>query len=411
MAALFPFNKNGSTAMFIVLLWLGIFLDVLSSFSLPPTKQIRPSDDYYYLLLAATTGVESTSAPPDETQEEDSIHTIMARKILVPSVVRQDDNQVVNEGHPYPSPLHYLHVRSLMTTDEAQRCCSISQIYAQQTGRWDTPDGKRHQSYPTCDFPVDECDALEEYLEEIGFDARLWSSLSELYGIDPSDMEYLDLFVAHYQAKEDGDNSTRRSMDRLESHRDGSLLSFSLLLNSPDDFKGGGTFYDALRDVVPTDETPVLHSGGVIRLTKAGDACLHCGKLLHGADTVTSGSRTVLVGFIDVSQRCYRPGVLANACTEWGRMDVADFRYRRQSHMGNTGWTLKNGQFLPRVQSGRPSYLQGFVPAFASAARRADPEYQRQKKLETEDALLRMILLPPDERPKDPWDDDSITIL
>lgn len=387
--------------MLIVLLWFGLFLDVLSSFSLPPTTKIASSDGR--LLLAAAS--RETTAPDTHGGEDNNGEETIATIIVPPTLP-------VEEG-TYPSPLHFLHVVSLMTPDQAERCCSISQEYAQQTGRWDTPDGVRHQSYPTCDFPVDECDTLQLYLKEIDFDARLWSSLSLLYGIDPSDMEYLDLFVAHYQAKEEEENNiSSRTMDRLELHRDGSLLSFSLLLNSPSDFTGGGTFYDALRDVAPTEEVPLLHPGGVIRPNKPGDACLHCGKLLHGADTVTSGSRTVLVGFIDVAERCYRPGVLAKACTEWGRMDVAAFRYRRQLQMGNAGWTLKNERFLPQTtdQDSR-SYLKGFVPAFSSAVRRADPEYQRQEKLHAEDVLLRTILLPPEERPRDPWEDDSITIL
>jgi hypothetical protein len=50
------------------------------------------------------------------------------------------------------------------------------------------------------------------------------------------------------------------------------------------------------------------------------------------------------------------------------------------------------------------------VPAFGSVIRRADPEYQRQKKLEAEDVLLRSILLPEDERPEG-FMNEEITIL
>jgi hypothetical protein len=278
----------------------------------------------------------------------------------------------------------------------------MSQAYATKTGRWETPDGKRHASYPTCDFPVDDCTSLESYLESIEFNQRMFGNLSELYGIDVDDLEYLDLFVAHYQAK----NETESGMDRLELHRDGSLLSFSLLLNDPSDFTGGGTFYDALRDVPTTD---ILHAGGVIRPLQAGDACLHCGKILHGADVVTSGFRTVLVGFVDVSERNIRSGILTEACTNWGRMDVATFRQNRQLQMNHQGWTLSHGGFLSERQ--HPPYFKGHAPAFSSVIRRADPEYQRQKKLEAEDTLLRRIVLPANERRKDRYGDGSITIL
>jgi hypothetical protein len=458
--------------MFIVLLWLGIFVDVLSSFSLLPARTIQrisggdsdsDSDhDSHYSYLAMTSSSSKTKTKTNtENSSASSSYDLQhaeetAVTLLIPPAIPKGNNDDDQE-FPYPSPLHYLHVRSLLTPQEAMKACTISQDYATQTNAWDTPDGVRHASYPTCDFPVDDCDALAEYLEQIGFDDRLFATLSDLYGINMEDMEYLDLFVAHYQAKNDNEegkttapssssssSSSSRTMDRLELHRDGSLLSFSLLLNSPTDFTGGGTFYDALRDddeslsslsSSSSSSTPILYPGGVIRPTHAGDACLHCGKLLHGADTVISGQRTVLVGFVDVDQRCYRPGVLAQACTEWGRMDVAAHRHRRQlkmltagtnnnnNNMGNDdstttttttgggggGWTLTNAPFLPQVKTGgRPPHVQGFVPGFASATRRADPAYQRRKKLETEDVLLRSILLPSEERPP-PNDNDDTT--
>jgi hypothetical protein len=245
---------------------------------------------------------------------------------------------------------------------------------------------------------------MEAYLKSIQFNQRMFGNLSQLYGVEQEDMEYLYLFVAHYQAKDS--SGSGGGMDRLELHRDGSLLSFSLLLNDPNDFQGGGTFYDALRDV---PRTPILHDGGALRPLQVGDACLHCGKLLHGADVVTSGFRTVLVGFVNVAERNLRSGVLARACTKWGRMDVATFRNRRQLQKNQQGWTLNHGHFL--TQSEHPPYVKGFAPAFSSVVRRADPEYQRQKKLEAEDELLRHMLLSPSERQKDALVDDSITIL
>jgi len=41
--------------------------------------------------------------------------------------------------------------------------------------------------------------------------------------------------------------------------------------------------------------------------------------------------------------------------------------------------------------------MQGFCPAFASVQRRAESTFQRQKKLEAEDRLLRSILLSQEE--------------
>lgn len=364
--------------MILFLLWTALCLDVLNSFS--PIRQIGFTSK---ASMRKSTAVKQHSGGAGLT-------------FVVPPFA---DSKT---GYPYPSPLHKIHIRSLMSEDEASRCCAIAMEFATATGRWNAPDSDRHQSYATCDFPVEDCKSLEDYLREIGFDDRLWESLSQLYNIDEDDMSYLDLFVAHYQAKDSKESGESDLMDRLELHRDGTLLSFSLLLNSPDNFSGGGTFYDALRDVEPSG---ILHSGGVIRPEQAGVACLHSGKILHGADVVTSGSRTVLVGFVEVAERCIRPGVLRKACTDFGRMDVATYRLKRQARKNHKAWNPTNSRWL----NGH-SHLKEIVPAFESVIRRAEPEYTRRRKLEAEDTLLREILLPEEKRTKDILGGD-ITIL
>jgi hypothetical protein len=360
--------------MFIkILLWIALFLDVLDSFT--PISSSKISSEL------------SSTADASKVLEVSDTGTTMTLPLY---------NNTNHDG--YPSPLHRIHVKTLMSTEEANTCCKLSNEFAASTGRWDSPDSERHVSYATCDFPVDDCEKLEQYLDGIGFQDRLFSELGDLYAVQKEALSYLDLFVAHYQVKESGDSNI---MDRLELHRDGSLLSFSLLLSSQDDFSGGGTFYDALRDIEPSG---ILHSGGVIR-PKQGDAVLHCGKLLHGADVVTAGHRTVLVGFVEVADYCIRGGVLAKACTDFGRMDVATHRYKRQLQKYNRGWILRNNKFLKGH-----NHLKGFAPAFESVVRRGEAEYQRQRKLEAEDTLLRSILLAEEERTSDLMFDD-ITLL
>lgn len=322
-----------------------------------------------------------------------------------------DDNDD-DDFHPikYPSPLHSIHVKSVLSDSEADKCLQLANAYAAETGRWEQPDAARHESYATCDFPVEECETLDTYLQETGFDDRIWEHLSKVYGVRYEDMTYLDFFCAHYEAKTDSDaddidttqQQPQTTMDRLEAHRDGSLLSFTVTLTPPSEFQGGGTFFDALRDVSTPDTDSILQAGGTIRPLRAGDAVLHGGKMLHGAAPVTSGQRTVLVGFIDVAEWCYRPGVLSQACRDWGRMDVAAYRWKRQqakiAEEGGQkgGWPLRNQKWLP-PSKGR-SHIQGFRPAFSSVEFRGNGEFQRLKKLEAEDFLLRNILLPEDER-------------
>lgn len=388
--------------------------DRADCFSRAPPKVFPTS------LYSASTDTEVTSPPssPSISNEENTCAQ-NTETITVPRFYEGE----VPEGS-YPSPLHSIHVESLLTAEQSMKCRQLAKEYAATSGCWDSPDNGRHQTYATCDFPLDECETLSTFLEEIDFHEDILSRLSQHYNVDMEDMSYLDLFCAHYQAQDYGGETgvaaaRGATMDRLEEHRDGSLLSFTVLLTPPDEFEGGGTTFDALRDVNTTNNetSSVLYPKGVIRPSRAGDCVLHSGKLLHGADVVTSGERTVLVGFIEVADWCIRLDGLAEACTNFGRMDVAAYRYKRQqaktANGDESGWMLNNRRWLPdsntETGEGR-SYVRGFCPRFPSVTARADLEYQRRKKLQAEDVLLRSILLP-EKRQVLGFSYDEITVL
>ena len=345
----------------------------------------------------------------EETPATTALSQITDVSFTLPPFLKEDDTNHDADTTiigSYPSPLHTVHVKSILSDDETASCLKLATDYATVTGCWEQPDMERHSTYSTCDFPVEENEDLASYLADINFDERLKSILQEMYGIEPDFMSYLDFFCAHYQAQEDdteGEEGIITTMDRLEAHRDGSLLSFTILLNAPTEFEGGGTFFDGLRDVVPStdEERKILSKGGVIRPTRAGDGTFHSGKLLHGADVVTAGSRTVLVGFVDVAPWVQRPGVLSDACRDWGRMDVATYLHKRQLAKTKdgllSGWNLNNARWIHSSEDRGRSALKGFTPVLKSLTRRADPEYQRMKKLEAEDQLLRTILVDEDE--------------
>ncbi len=71
-------------------------------------------------------------------------------------------------------------------------------------------------------------------------------------------------------------------------HRDGSIVSFNVLLNSENEFTGGGTYIEASNTVYTIDR---------------GDCFVHSGKVRHGGETITSGVRYILVGFLDAKLR------------------------------------------------------------------------------------------------------------
>mmetsp|Transcript_60694 Transcript_60694/g.90057 ORF Transcript_60694/g.90057 Transcript_60694/m.90057 type:complete len:455 (+) Transcript_60694:65-1429(+) len=340
---------------------------------------------------------------------EDKKETI---KITTPSLSTPSNLPATDSSEQ--SPLHSLYIQpSFFTPTQTSKILSLAKQHAERTNCWTTKDDERHSTYATVDFPIEESVELSEYLADIGFQDKMFGEMAELFGLDSSDLSFLDFFCVQYQAKEDDDDGNDDVMDQLEPHRDGSLLSFTILLTPPNEFEGGGTSFDALRDVTLPDHN-VLHQGGVIRPQNAGDAVLHSGKLLHGADVVTFGHRVVLVGFVDVGLWCTRNEFLPIATKEWGRCDVMSYRYKRQSAMmtqkKQSGWILNNSRWLPPPSEARGrSYIKGYVPAFSSVIKRADKEFQRMKKLQVEYWLLQNILLPEEERGgADDYEDDTL---
>ena len=79
--------------------------------------------------------------------------------------------------------------------------------------------------------------------------------------------------------------------NELKLHRDGSLVSFNILLNDASEFEGGGTYFKHLDKVIGIEK---------------GDCVIHSGKVLHAGHPITSGERYILVGFLDgkIRQTC-----------------------------------------------------------------------------------------------------------
>ena len=135
-----------------------------------------------------------------------------------------------------------------------------AEIYSIENNGWTT---KRHKNYPTTDLPVRAIPGL---------------------GAPIMNMTISNIFPLI--AKQFNDVN---GQDHLDFHRDGSIISFNILLN--DEFEGGGTIINHLNSDGTTTST--LHS------SHKGDLFMHSGKLLHSGNRVTSGTRYIIVGFIE----------------------------------------------------------------------------------------------------------------
>ena len=97
----------------------------------------------------------------------------------------------------------------------------------------------------------------------------------------------LDVFVVKYSAEEPA------GQRELAVHRDNGVLTFSLLLNAPRDFGGGGTYFEG--------------SGRVYRPSR-GVGVLHSALVRHAGYPIHAGTRYVLVGFCGLQSPYLVPG-------------------------------------------------------------------------------------------------------
>ncbi|OWZ21657.1 hypothetical protein PHMEG_0003746 [Phytophthora megakarya] len=142
---------------------------------------------------------------------------------------------------------------------------------------------ERHASYQTTDMPCHQVAALNSWVRSTLAD-RLFPQVAKRYKLPKTQrLLFRDLFFVKYEARK-GERS------ELALHRDGSVLSFNVLLNSADDFTGGGTYFDATKLTVRISQ---------------GDAAVHSGKVLHAGAPVLTGIRQILVGFLDVADCVY----------------------------------------------------------------------------------------------------------
>ena len=226
-------------------------------------------------------------------------------------------------------PLWAVHLFHMLTFEDASALVQLAEAHATVHG-WST---QRHAHHPTTDIAVDPqvAPALHRALVPLVRRVVL-PTLALHYHFELAHLTIRDLFLVKYEA------GTPGVQDRLAPHRDGNLLSFSILLSDPASFEGGGLRFHSLGPLcgscaggraVPTaraanPEQSLLALGeqmdlalaqratadacpqcnGVGRLAVPGCGCgdltTHCGKLLHEGAPVLRGTRYVVVGFVNV---------------------------------------------------------------------------------------------------------------
>ena len=168
------------------------------------------------------------------------------------------------------TPLHAIHVLpSFLSRD----LCN-TMIYEAENSTFTT---KRHKHFPTVDVPLRHME--ESYRQFYSMlHSKVYPLARRLYKLKGAKFNIVDLFVVKY---------TTRGQNELKEHRDGSIISFNILLNPSKEFRGGGTKFGGVNLTVRNEQ------GGML---------LHCGKVKHSGVKITGrGSvRFILVGFLNV---------------------------------------------------------------------------------------------------------------
>jgi len=189
------------------------------------------------------------------------------------------------------NPLRGIHVIPLVPPEECDRIVRL----AEETGKWQT---ERENYYKTTDIQVfndyknyvkKNDDNHYDFENHRGFDDKVELDLNfsqyykkaqdlirEKYFHGKAHVEIKRSFLVKYNA------SAQR---KLEKHRDAYIISFTLALNDPEEYEGGGTRIVDLDTVVKA---------------KKGEVLLFSGRRMHAGVEITKGVRYIMTGWFEV---------------------------------------------------------------------------------------------------------------
>jgi len=147
-----------------------------------------------------------------------------------------------------------------------------------------------HENYPTEDIKVWELKknkaAMQAFREKIVEPMKIL--IAQEFDLPEQFVSVDDAFVVRYMMGES-------KQQRLNFHRDGSIVSAIVTLSPSSDYRGGGTLFQ---------------DGTLIR-PEQGGGIIFGGQRLHGGDEITAGKRYILTLFFKVGELSCREEALA----------------------------------------------------------------------------------------------------
>jgi len=163
-------------------------------------------------------------------------------------------------------------LNNIYSQDTCEWIINESELYARENGGWTT---NRHNNYPTTDIPVENIKPIFKYV--LNTIPSIMTKIYKCYCIPENfSINIVDFFVVKYE---------KDAQNKLETHTDGSFITFSIMLSSSKNYEGGGTEFN----------------DGIKIFLEQGDILVHSGYVKHSGLEVTNGVRYILVGFTSIN--------------------------------------------------------------------------------------------------------------
>ncbi|CEG48108.1 procollagen-2-oxoglutarate 5-dioxygenase [Plasmopara halstedii] len=198
-------------------------------------KTLRDWDDNSPARMAAIYGHDAVAAYLENITGEAPLSILDVDNERM-SREKKATKRFLTQLEPNKSMLEPFVCQKIWTIEETMLICKeVNRVAAKQG--WCK---ERHTSYQTTDMPCHQVPTLSSWICSTLTD-RMFPQITQRYKLSRTErLSFRDLFFVKYEAR-----SGERS--NLELHRDGSILSFNILLNSTDAFTGGGTYFDSTK--------------------------------------------------------------------------------------------------------------------------------------------------------------------
>lgn len=163
------------------------------------------------------------------------------------------------------------HIKNILPKNICNWFVDETKKYVEING-WET---NNFDNYKTNDIKLSNLKTIHDYFLNYEI-IKILSLIEQSYCL-PKETQFdiTDLNIIQYSAE---------LLSGLNKHTDSAFITFNILLNSPSEYEGGGTYFD----------------DGLTFQNDIGDILLHCGKIPHIGLPIKKGVRYILVGFINI---------------------------------------------------------------------------------------------------------------